>query len=62
MKEIMEEPQLSVVEKSKLYSDQLNRFLTFKNKDGSFFPWNSRNLCSKYPTSACRDATTQLIC
>ena len=32
MKEIMEAPQLSVVEKSKLYSDQLNRFLTFKNK------------------------------
>ena len=32
MKEIMETPQLSAVEKSKLYSDQLNRFLTFKNK------------------------------
>jgi hypothetical protein len=32
MKEIMEEPQLTAVEKSKLYSDQLNRFLTFKNK------------------------------
>ena len=32
MKEIMEAPQLSAVEKSKLYSDQLNRFLTFKNK------------------------------
>jgi hypothetical protein len=31
-KEIMEAPQLSVVEKSKLYSDQLNRFLTFKNE------------------------------
>jgi hypothetical protein len=29
---IMDAPQLSVVEKSKLYSDQLNRFLTFKNK------------------------------
>ena len=28
----MEAPQLSVVEKCKLYSDQLNRFLTFKNK------------------------------
>ena len=32
MKEIMEAPQLSVVEKNKIYSDQLNRFLTFKNK------------------------------
>jgi hypothetical protein len=32
MKEIMEAPQLSAVETSKLYSDQLNRFLTFKNK------------------------------
>ena len=32
MKEIMEAPQLSAVEKSKLYSDQLNRFLVFKNK------------------------------
>ena len=32
MKEIMEAPQLSVLEKSKLYPDQLNRFLTFKNK------------------------------
>jgi hypothetical protein len=32
MKEIMEAPQLSVVEKSELYSDQLNRFLIFKNK------------------------------
>ena len=32
MKEIMEAPQLSSLEKSKLYSNQLNRFLTFKNK------------------------------
>ena len=32
MKEIMDAPQLSALEKSKLYSDQLNRFLTFKNK------------------------------
>jgi hypothetical protein len=32
MEEIMDAPQLSAVEKSKLYSDQLNRFLTFKNK------------------------------
>jgi hypothetical protein len=32
MKEIMEAPQLTTVEKSKLYSDQLNRFLTLKNK------------------------------
>jgi hypothetical protein len=32
IKEIMGAPQLSAVEKSKLYSDQLNRFLTFKNK------------------------------
>jgi hypothetical protein len=32
MKEIMEAPQLTAVEKSKLSSDQLNRFLTFKNK------------------------------
>ena len=32
MKEIMDAPQLSAVEKSKLYSDQLNRFITFKNK------------------------------
>jgi hypothetical protein len=32
MKEIMEAPQLSAVEKRKLYSDQLNRFLVFKNK------------------------------
>jgi hypothetical protein len=32
MREIMEAPQLSAAEKSKLYSNQLNRFLTFKNK------------------------------
>ena len=32
MKEIMEASQLTTVEKSKLYSDQLNRFLIFKNK------------------------------
>jgi hypothetical protein len=32
IKEIMDAPQLSAVEKSKLHSDQLNRFLTFKNK------------------------------
>jgi hypothetical protein len=32
IKEIMDAPQLTTVEKSKLYSDQLNRFLTFKNK------------------------------
>jgi hypothetical protein len=32
MKEIMDAPQLSAVEKSLLYSDQLNRFPTFKNK------------------------------
>ena len=32
MKEIVDAPQLTTVEKSKLYSDQLNRFLIFKNK------------------------------
>jgi hypothetical protein len=32
MQEIMDAPQLSAMEKSKLYSEQLNRFLTFKNK------------------------------
>ena len=32
MQEIMEVPQLSSWEKSKLYSDQLNRLLTFKNQ------------------------------
>jgi hypothetical protein len=32
MKEIMDVPQLSAVEKRKIYSDQLNRFLTLKNK------------------------------
>jgi hypothetical protein len=32
MKEIMEAPQLRAVEKSKLYFDQLDRFLIFKNK------------------------------
>ena len=32
MKEIMKAPQLTTVEKRKLYSNQLNRFLTFKNK------------------------------
>ena len=33
MKEIVDAPQLSAVEKSKLYSDQpIYRFLTFKNK------------------------------
>ena len=32
MQEIVEAPQITAVEKSKLYSDQLNRFLTFKNK------------------------------
>ena len=32
MQEIMDAPQLSAMEKSKLYSDQLNRFLIFKNK------------------------------
>ena len=32
MQEIMDAPQLAVCEKSKLCSDQLNRFLTFKDK------------------------------
>ena len=32
IQEIMEAPQLSSWEKSKLYSDQLNRLLTFKNQ------------------------------
>ena len=32
MQEIMEAPQLSPWEKIKLYSDQLNRLLTFKNQ------------------------------
>ena len=32
MQEIMEAPQLSSWEKSKLYSDQINRLLTFKNQ------------------------------
>ncbi len=35
MQEIMEAPQITAAEKSKLYSDQLNRFLTLKN---SIFP------------------------
>jgi hypothetical protein len=34
----MEASQLSAVEKSKLYSDQLNRLLTFKNKMAHSFP------------------------
>jgi hypothetical protein len=38
MKEIMDAPQLTTVEKSKLYSDQLNRFLTFKNKMARSYP------------------------
>jgi hypothetical protein len=58
MKEIMDAPQLTTVEKSKLYSDQLNRFLTFKNKMAYSSP-GILQLCSKYPTSACRDAATQ---
>ncbi len=32
MQEIMEASQITAAEKSKLYSDQLNRFLTFKDK------------------------------
>ena len=32
MQEIMEAPQLSCWEKGNLYSDQLNKLLTFKNK------------------------------
>ena len=32
MQEVMKTPQLSPWEKSKLYSDQLNRLLTFKNQ------------------------------
>ena len=42
MQEIMEVQQLTAVEKSKLYSDQLNRFLVFKNK------WVSWILLTKF--------------
>jgi hypothetical protein len=54
MKEIMEAPQLSAVEKSKLYSDQLNRFLIFKNKMdvSAQAPVQRTSLVSPTPLSA----------
>jgi hypothetical protein len=54
MKEIMEAPQLSAVGKSKLYSDQLNRFLTFKNKIDvpAQAPIQRTSLVSPTPVSA----------
>jgi hypothetical protein len=54
MKEIMDAPQLSAVEKSKLYSDQLNRFLTFKNKMDvpAQAPVQRTSLVSPTPVSA----------
>jgi hypothetical protein len=54
MKGIMEAPQLSTVEKSKLYSDQLNRFLTFKNKMDvpAQAPVQRTSLVSPTPVSA----------
>jgi hypothetical protein len=54
MKEIMEAPQLSAVEKSKLYSDQPNRFLTFKNKMDvpAQAPVQRTSLVSPTPVSA----------
>ena len=54
MKETMEAPQLSVVEKIKLYSDQLNRFLIFKNKMDSpaQAPVQRTSLVSPTPLSA----------
>jgi hypothetical protein len=50
----MEAPQLSAVEKSKLYSDQLNRFLTFKNKMDvpAQAPVQRTSLVSSTPVSA----------
>jgi hypothetical protein len=45
MKEIMDAPQLSAVEKSKLYSDQLNRFLAFKNKMDSNNSTGAQRIC-----------------
>jgi hypothetical protein len=60
MKEIMEAPQHSAVEKSKLYSYQLNRFLTFKNKMAHSSPGIPETSAQSTPhASACRDATTQ---
>jgi hypothetical protein len=38
IKEIMEAPKLTAAGKSKLYSDQLNRFLIFKNTMAHFTP------------------------
>ena len=54
MKEIKEAPQLSVVEKSKLYYDQLNRFRTFKNKMDvpAQAPVQRTSLVSPTPVSA----------
>ena len=49
MKEIMDAPQLSAVEKSKLYSDQLNRFLTFKNKMAHSSPGISETSAQSIP-------------
>jgi hypothetical protein len=49
MNEIMEAPQLSAVEKSKLYSDQPNRFLTFKNKMAHCSPGIPENSAQSIP-------------
>ena len=52
MQEVMEALQLSVVEKSKLYSDQLNRFLTFKNKMAHSSPGISETSTQSIPQMA----------
>jgi hypothetical protein len=49
MKEIMDAPQLTTVEKSKLYSDQLNPFLTFKNKMAHSYPGNPETSAQSIP-------------
>ena len=45
----MEAPQLSAVVKSKFYSDQLNRFLTFKNKMALGIPETSAQSIPQAP-------------
>ncbi len=44
MQEIMEKPQITAAEKSKLYLDQLNWFLTFKNKENHHLPVKAPHL------------------
>ncbi len=53
MQEIMKAPQITAAEKSKLYSDELNSFLTFKGKiEDHHLPFKTTPISASVPSTS----------